>query len=239
VPYITPPTTPTAYTCRRLSIPDSPEWLAAVAGAITELAKAYRWQQIDGISPQEAAEVATKMHLESLETSCLIGLITPYITAELPPNCLPCDGTTRLRVDYPRLYDLIEPGLRIDADTFALPTIQGRFIFAVSDDYPLYSFGGQPTVALTVDQLPEHDHATEPHSHETLPHSHAEGIAVPTVINGGLEAPAAATSASIGTTGAATVSVVSSGVTVLPTGSGAQHENMPPYVCLRYCLVAK
>jgi microcystin-dependent protein len=239
VPYITPNTAPTDYTCRRLFIPDSVDWIAAVSGAITELQHEWNWEQKDGISPQEAAELATKMYLDSWQGACMIGLITPYITGTLPQGCLPCDGSTHLRVDYPRLYDAIEPLLRIDADSFVTPDLRGRLVVPAADNFPLYSNGGQRHHTILIENLPSHDHPTLPHSHETIPHSHAEGIAVPTVINGGLEAPAAATSASIGTTGAAGVTVIAETVTVSAVGGGQPIEVMPPYVVLNYCVVAK
>jgi len=45
MPYLTPETLPLTDTCRRLLIPDSPEWLALVSGALTELLFKWNWQE--------------------------------------------------------------------------------------------------------------------------------------------------------------------------------------------------
>lgn len=52
MPYLTPETLPSTDTCRRLLIPDSPEWLAIVSGALTELLFKWNWQQ-KGITVDE------------------------------------------------------------------------------------------------------------------------------------------------------------------------------------------
>jgi len=56
VPYITPPDIPEGDTCRPLSIPTSPEWLAFFGGALTELTKSYNWEQETGISVADTIE---------------------------------------------------------------------------------------------------------------------------------------------------------------------------------------
>jgi len=58
MPYVTPPETPEGLTCRALLIPDSPEWLAIFGGALTELFYGYNWEQITGISVDDAIAVA-------------------------------------------------------------------------------------------------------------------------------------------------------------------------------------
>lgn len=239
MPYLTPSSTPADTVCRRLYIPNSPEWLAVVNGAISELMKPYRWEQFGAVSPEEAAERMQQMYLEYVRTDCLIGLITPYITATVPPNCLPCDGSLHLRADYPYLYEVIEPLLRADADSFYTPDVRGRLIVPTADNFPLYEIGGQRHHTILIENLPEHSHPTQPHGHTTLPHEHAEGVAVPTVVNGGLEAPAASAAPAPGVTAPASVTVLESTVIVDAVGGGQPIEVMPPYVSLRYCVVAR
>jgi len=53
MPYLTPEATSTEDTCRRLLIPDNPEWLAIVSGALTELLFVWNWQE-KGITVDEA-----------------------------------------------------------------------------------------------------------------------------------------------------------------------------------------
>lgn len=57
MPYLTPETLPLTHECRRLLIPDSPEWLAIVSGALTELTLKWNWQQ-QGITVDEALQAA-------------------------------------------------------------------------------------------------------------------------------------------------------------------------------------
>lgn len=57
MPYLTPETLPLTHECRRLLIPDSPEWLAIVSGALTELTLKWNWQE-KGISVDDAIQAA-------------------------------------------------------------------------------------------------------------------------------------------------------------------------------------
>jgi hypothetical protein len=55
--------------CRPLVIPNDPQWLAVVGGALSELTKEYNWEQV-GITPREAAEIATSMLYEFYSSDC-------------------------------------------------------------------------------------------------------------------------------------------------------------------------
>jgi len=224
MPFLTPSETPAATVCRRLFIPDSPEWLALVNGALVELTRAANWETFGAVTPEEAAAAAQQMLLEYLESGCMIGAVLPYVTDTPPAGCLPCDGSPHQRVDYPRLYAALPAALIVDADTFRTPDLRDRFIYGAGTLAPL-AVGGAAEIALTVDQLPAHSHTTQPHTH-------TETAAVTALINGGLEAPASAAVPIMGTTGAASVVVDT-------TGGGQPHDNMPPYLALRYCVVAR
>lgn len=69
MPFITPPNTP-AYVCRGIYVPNSPRWKALVSGALLELARGYRWQQIDGIDENEAAEVGKQIAYSWMSGLC-------------------------------------------------------------------------------------------------------------------------------------------------------------------------
>jgi len=58
MPYVTPPSIPESTTCRALLIPDSTDWLAIFGGALTELIYKYNWEQVDGISVDDAIQAA-------------------------------------------------------------------------------------------------------------------------------------------------------------------------------------
>jgi microcystin-dependent protein len=224
MPFLTPETTPVATVCRRLFIPDSPEWLALVNGALAELIKLANWEAFGAVTPAEAANRAQQLVLEYLESACMIGTIHPYVTSSPPSGCLPCDGSYHNRADYPRLYAALPAALVADEDTFQTPDLRDRFIYGAGALAPL-AVGGAAEITLTETQLPAHSHTTQPHSHTEI-------AATAALINGGLEAPASAAVPSPATTGAASVVVNS-------TGGGQPHDNMPPYFVLAYCIVAR
>jgi len=154
----------------------------------------------------------------------LVGLIIPCMTASAPAGTLLCDGSTYLRVDYPNLYAALDAAFILDADSFVVPDLRDKFVMGTSATNPEGSTGGSDTTTLTVGQLP-------PHTHTTQPHSHTEITATPTLITVGPGAPAPSAVPGAGLTGAATVIVDN-------TGSGDPVTLTPPFVALRYVVVA-
>lgn len=59
--FITPPSLPPTTYCRRLLIPNSPEWIGTVTGALMDLIYPSAWKQTTGISVEEAADRAREM----------------------------------------------------------------------------------------------------------------------------------------------------------------------------------
>jgi len=93
----------------------------------------------------------------------MIGLITPYITADPPANVLPCDGATYLRDDFPALYAALDTFFIVDADHFFVPDLRGRTVIGAGDGSGLTSrsvgdSGGEETHVLNVAELAAHDH---------------------------------------------------------------------------------
>lgn len=154
----------------------------------------------------------------------IVGIIMPVMTADLPAGTLLCDGSTHLRVDYPNLYAALDPAFILDADSFFVPDMTDRFVMGASATNTPGATGGSATITQTIEQMPNHSHSTDPHSHTEIG-------AVDVLINGGLEAPASAATAVPGTTGLATV-------TVHGTGGGEAMDITPPFVALRYVVVA-
>jgi len=58
MPYVTPASIPESTTCRALLIPDSTDWLATFGGALTELIYSYNWEQVEGVSVEDAVQTA-------------------------------------------------------------------------------------------------------------------------------------------------------------------------------------
>lgn len=154
----------------------------------------------------------------------LVGLIMPSAAATVPAGTLLCDGAIYLRADYPLLYAALDAAFIIDADSFAVPDLRDRFVLGDGVAHAVGDNGGSFEHTMTEAEL-------VPHIHTTQPHSHAETGAVSTVINGGLEAPASAATPFPDVTGLATVDVDS-------TGGGDPMDITPPFLVLKYVMVA-
>jgi microcystin-dependent protein len=212
--------------CRLTRVPGSLGFLQAVGGALGELTNPRNWEKFGTMTPEESAEMATELFYEwTRSDACMIGAVMAYVTTTPPPSCLPCNGSVYQRVDYPRLYEKLAAAYIIDGDTFRTPDLRDKFVFGASVDHPLASVGGAAEHTMTIDEL-------VPHDHSTIPHSHTEIGAVDTLVNGGVEAPAASATAFPTTTGLADV-------TINPTGGGAPFSILPPYEAMSYCIVAK
>lgn len=241
MPFLTPNDAPTTYICRRIFIPDSQEWLALVNGALSELIKEENWEQFGFVTPAQAVAIAQDMVLDFLESDCMIGAIFPYVTENPPRGCLPCNGSYHLRVDYPRLYDALDLELIVDDNVFRTPDLRGRFVLGASGDYPLFSAGGSSSVSLTPEQNGRHAHGTVSHTHVDVGHSHlrpnSPGISIS--VAGPGEFVALAPNLMPGSTTISSAALQPETVTVLESGAGEPHENMPPYIALRWCIVAE
>lgn len=255
--WITPPTIPTSdVICRRLVIPNDPILVAAVNGALLLLIDPANWEQISGtVSPEDAAAAMQEMYFDYLRLGafCMIGAIVAVAGDSAPEGTLVCDGALHNRADYPRLYDALPPALRVDDSTFKVPDLRDRFIMGAGNAAP-HETGGAASVTLTVEQLPEHSHATQPHSHTTQPHSHLttphehgtlphshgtlphghadaghvhpEGNTLPALSGIGADIPVPSAVPSIGVTGPGFASILPSTVEVLP----ANIETLPEVV---------
>jgi len=154
----------------------------------------------------------------------LVGLIMPVCTASLPPGTLLCDGSTYQREDYPNLYDALDSAYILNADEFQVPNLSERFILGAGPGHAANTTGGSFEHTQTETEL-------APHTHGNTPHAHSEIAATPTIVNGGLEAPASSAAPIASTTGLTSISIDSA-------GGGQAMDITPPYLALRYVVVA-
>lgn len=204
-----------AYLCKRLFIPDGEAFRQAVAGALTPLCVPRNWEQTGTLSPEMAAALAAEMVYQFItDEVCMIGSIVAYASSEPPPGCLPCDGSTFSRADYPLLYAALDPAYIVDSWSFVTPDLRGRFVLAASLGRPANSTGGAESVTLDLSQIPPHTHT---YNYPSV------GI--------DLEGPGAPDVTAVGNPGLPQVSS--------SAGGGLSHENMPPYVALHYAIVAR
>lgn len=215
MPYITPQSIPTPTLCRRLSIPNDIDIIAAVNGALLDLTLPWNWEQVTGVAPDDIAGAMLVMWRKfmTIEVSCMIGAILPFATGTLPDGVLPCDGTTYNRVDYPDLYAALDAVFIVDADTFNTPDLRNNFPVGAGDNYSIGDTGGENTHTLTIAEMPNHAH-----------------YYTPPVFNVDLETP-----------GAPDVFAAGIGLPVLTDdeGGGGAHENRPPYLALNYGIIAR
>jgi len=77
--WITPPTLPTDKYCRQITIPNSPEWIGIVSGALLPMVYKNSWEQGElAISPDDASEAAFLMLQAFWESECLTDVPTPF-----------------------------------------------------------------------------------------------------------------------------------------------------------------
>lgn len=186
--------------------------LANVSGALLELTYAGNWEEFGAVTPADAADAAFVMYNEfTKDIWSMIGALVPTITATTPPGCLELDGQTYNNGDYPALAALLDSHWDNGDGTFTVPDLRGRFPLALNGSHAMGDTGGTETVTLSVDEMPSHNHITG-NSLSSLAVMPGEGpVLVPNPLP----------------------------TTTQNAGGGGSHNNMPPYMALRYVLIAR
>lgn len=129
--WITPDEIPSGVFALRVYLPIDFRMAAAFVGALQLLQSVYEWEQIDGISPEEAAEAWAIANEKTLEWDTLmeLGTISIYGSATIPDGWLACDGAEYNQADYPELFALIGQTYGGNPGTFRTPNISGRTVF--------------------------------------------------------------------------------------------------------------
>jgi len=195
--------------------------LSAISQAVLFYATPYltaRFNWIDRTVPNDSISDSEWDTLQAYVDGLLfeakvpmLGLIVPFVTIDPPPNVLPCDGSTYLRVDFPELYAVLDTPFIVDADNFIVPDLRGRTVIGAGGTFSNADVGGESEHVLTVDELASHDH-TIPLTATTLAVEPGEV----TVLT-----PVPLFTQNTGS-----------------TGSDAAHNNMQPYYAINYGIIA-
>lgn len=185
----------------------------------------------DGIIGQDGATGATgPTGAPGRDSALPIGSIFAFAGATGPAGYMLCDGTELSRTVYATLFEAIGTtyGAGDGTTTFNIPNIQGRVVVgrdgAQSEFSTIGQLGGEKTHTLTEAEMPAHGHSTV----GTTCQSTSVGDYV-------FEAGQYLMTTSAPYTGAPISSIVVEGnLTVEPTGGGAPHNNLQPYVVMNY-----
>lgn len=209
------------------TLPKTDWFIREFLDAIYQMTLEYNWEQTGTTTIEEATNAAQDTYWSATR---MIGMIIPIATSTMPDNVLPCDGRTLARVDYPELYLALDDAFIVDEDYLRLPDLRGRAVVGAGQGTGLSErlvgdTGGAETHQLSTAEMPVHTHADTGHIHTT--HLHASGlalapgelpVALPPV--GGLEATSSGNAANSN------------------AGSGNAHNNMQPFLAIKYGIVA-
>jgi microcystin-dependent protein len=161
-----------------------------------------------------------------------VGEIKMFAGTFAPLNWVFCSGQMLPISAYNTLFALI--GTQFGGDgttTFGVPDLRGRIPIGAGTGPGLSSRtpgnkGGAETVTLTINQLPSHTHNVKCDTTTTSP------------TNTPLNNLPAVMSSGTGYGPTVSASIMKSDM-LNPTGSGQQHDNMPPWGCINYIMCAE
>lgn len=153
-----------------------------------------------------------------------VGAVTAFAGGTAPTGWLLCQGQSLDREAYAALFAVVGTSYgSVSGTTFNLPDLRNRVPVGASPK-TLGATGGAESVALTVAQMPAHDHNAESSHTHTRPGT--------TTVQSGTGVSVTAASGTSGTTGSAGSHTHDS------EGSGDAHPNMQPYAVMNYIIKA-
>jgi microcystin-dependent protein len=173
----------------------------------------YSWQELsdtewDDVDGAIASAINEVMKI-SMPDFTPVGTIVAYAgtVASIPEKWQICDGHLLDVDDYPDLRDVLDTPF--DDNTFlTVPDLRDRFIYGKGTSSNLGATGGAETVALAINELPAHTH----------------GVLYASATGANTTRMAVGANSGTGTTPTTSV------------GSGAAHQNLPPYMRLYYIM---
>lgn len=217
--YVTPDNPPEGFACRGIFAPIGQAWQAILTGSLYALCLPTSFEQVSGITPEQAAAVFQVMFGLWDKGTCPMfpGMMAISAGNITPFAWLLCDGTAYEQTEYPALYAAIGTLYGSDgAGTFRVPDMRLKFPLGLSagDGYDLGDTGGEITHTLTEAELAYHYHDM---SYSNLSRNN----------------PTTGTAWNAKQPGGEGVTVSGEGA-----GSGQAHNNMPPFLGLNFLIYA-
>lgn len=167
-------------------------------------------------------------------TTQFTGQIEFFAFGFAPKGWLPCNGQLLPINQNSALFSLL--GTTYGGDgvrTFALPNLQGRVVIGPGSGYALGQIGGEESHALTVTELPAHNHTMN--ADATTPYlSNSSTPAGNTVL--GISGDYNTADQTVPTYAVGSPNGQMAPGTIANAGSGQAHENRMPYVVLNACI---
>lgn len=186
-----------------------------VSGALHELTKTYRWESQGDATPEETSAFFNDMWDEYIMSDFRnVGMIAAFVRPTIPQFWYAMNGQVLAQADYPELTDQV-PATWKSGGNITLPNLSGGHSLVHQGSQFGFNagaagtIGGAATHTLTTAQMPNHTHGYDRPS-------------TPVTLQAG---------AGIG------ISLIVPDLTN-STGSGQPHNNMPPYLAVKWAIYA-
>lgn len=186
-----------------------------------------------------------------------IGTIVMWSSKTCPTHWIACDGSYISRTTYSKLYSVIGDAFSLSSDTditkFRLPDLRGRFPIGVgsysesntngdtSYSYNIGNSGGEAKHVLTVSEMPMHNHnssssTTTGNITTTSNGSHSHGIPTGNSTTSTASSAQKGDNSNYGSFNCNSAGSHTHSVKLYARGSGADHENRPPFIALYFII---
>jgi microcystin-dependent protein len=162
------------------------------------------------------------------------GTVIQSAANSVPAGWLNCDGSPVSTTAYPDLFAAIEYTYGGSDASFNLPDLRGRACVGAGQgvgltNRALGSTGGSETHTLISDEMPSHNHEITDPGHT---HTWNNGLEGDDSGNGGSNAEYTRTGGSV----TDAILNATTGISINNTGGGGAHNNMQPFLVLRFLI---